>query len=237
MKATGIKEINGIIRDRKAKCMRNRIIVISFYFSVLSLMTIGQTNPEIAIPRFNDKYSKLVGKLEAGQTGIDFREFRESYIESEQFKIASAKFKELDSLKKEMYAQMDKSNYNEIIKITKAILSIDYTCLIAHKILRQTYKLVGDTMNARKYKAIQFGLLNSIVRNGDGKSCETGWPVIQIVEEYFILQMLGAKLEKQSLYNNKGICDKMDVEEAGQKKTYYFETSKVFEGYNKLGIK
>ena len=137
-----------------------------------------------------------------------------------------------------MYSLMTKKDYQGIIKVTKEMLSIDYTSMIAHKILRQTYKITGDTISASKYKTIQFGLLNSIVKNGDGKTCATAWPVIQIDEEYFILQMLGAALQKQSIDNTGGLCDKMEVKtEEGDKKTYYFETSKVFEGYKKLGLK
>ena len=202
-----------------------------------SICSFGQTTPEVTIPDFNDKYCDYIKKLEAGQTDIDYQDFRFSFIESEQFKIASKKSTDFDSLKKEMYVQMDKSNYQEIIKITKQMLSIDYTSMTAHKILRQTYKIVGDTINAAKYKTIQFGLLNSIVKKGDGQTCSTAWPIIQISEEYFILEMVGAKLQKQSIDNDGGLCDKMEVKVDGKKKTYYFETSKVFEGYKKLGIK
>jgi hypothetical protein len=192
---------------------------------------------EVIVPNFSDKFCDYVKKLESGQTDIDYQDFRFSFIESEQFKIASKKSTEFDNLKKEMYVQMDKSNSQEIIKITKQMLSIDYTSMIAHKILRQTYKIVGDTINAAKYKTIQFGLLNSIVKKGDGKTCETAWPVIQIEEEYFILEMVDAKLQRQSIDNDGGLCDKMEVKVDGNKKTYYFETSKVFEGYKKLGLK
>jgi hypothetical protein len=197
----------------------------------------AQTKTKIVVPSFGDKYAEMVKQLEMGQTDINYRAFRESFIESEQFKIASGKVKVLDSLEKVMYAQMDVSNYPEVLKITQAILGIDYTSMLAHKILRQTYQLMGDTVNSNKYHDIQFGLLKSIVSNGDGKTCATGWPVIQISEEYFILQMLGADLQGQSLSNDGGICDKMDVTIDGKAKTYYFEVSKIFEGYNKLGLK
>lgn len=198
----------------------------------------GQTAPQVIVPNFGDKFCNYVKNLEAGHTDIDYQDFRFSFIESEQFKIASKKSTEFDNLKREMYVQMEKSNYQEIVKITKQMLSIDYTSMIAHKILRQTYKITGDTINAEKYKTIQFGLLNSIVKKGDGKTCETSWTVIQIKEEYFILEMLGAKLQKQSVDNDGGLCDKMVVKtEEGDTKTYYFETSKVFEGYKKLGLK
>lgn len=205
---------------------------------VAAIYSYGQTALQVNVPDFNDKYSDYVKKLELGQNDIDYQDFRFSFIESEQFRIANKKSAEFNSLKKEMYVQMDKSNSEEIIKITKQMLSIDYTNMLAHKILRQTYKIIGDTDNEAKYKTIQFGLLNSILKKGDGTTCATAWPVIQIEEEYFILQMLDAKLQGQSIDNKNGLlCDKMEVKtEEGNKKTYYFDTNKIFEGYNKLGI-
>jgi hypothetical protein len=212
--------------------------IFTFIFSfLLTTASFGQTTSEIIVPAFGDKYSTFVGKLESGQTDINYKEFRESFIESEQFKIASKKSKEFDSLEKEMYAQMGKEKFQEVISVTKKMLNIDYTSMIAHKILRQTYKIIGDTVNAAKYKTIQFGLLNSIVKNGDGKTCTTAWPVIQVQEEYFILQMIGASLLKQSTDYSGGICDKMEVKtKEGDKKVYYFDVTKVFESYKKIGL-
>ena len=215
---------------------KSKLILLTFILT--TFYSFGQTTTEVIVPKFNDKYSDFVKQLEAGKTDINYTEFRESFIESEQFKVASKEKKEFDSLKTEMYSQMDKSNSKEVIRITKAMLSIDYTSMLAHKILRQTYKIIGDTLNAKKYKTIQFGLLHSITDNGNGKTCETAWHVIQVSEEYFMLQMLGAELKKQSIDNSGGLCDKMEVKtDEGEEKTYYFETSKVFEGYRKLGMK
>src|SRR5688572_15589773 len=101
-----------------------------FFLTIILTATIcafGQTVPQVVVPDFSDKFCDYVKKLEAGQTDIDYQDFRFSFIESEQFKTAGKKSTEFDSLKKEMYVQMDKSNYQEIIKITKQMLSIDYT--------------------------------------------------------------------------------------------------------------
>ena len=204
-------------------------LIILFNLNVV----IGQTETEIKVPKFDDNYSKTVKNLEIGKTDIDYKEFRESFIDSKQFKIASEKSTEFRELKKQMYRQMSESKYDSIITTTKKMLSIDYTSMTAHKILRQTYKIVGDTLNAEKYKTIQFGLLTSIVNNGDGKSCENGWSVIQISEEYFILNMLGVELKTQSI--DGGICDRMEVvDENGETKVYYFEISNVFKGKENL---
>jgi hypothetical protein len=190
----------------------------------------------VAAPRYDDKYSTLVKQLEAGQTNINYSEFRESFLESEQFKTASMQKPDLSTLRKEMHELMQKAKYAEIIGVTKKMLSIDYTDMEAHKILHQTYKILGDAASSKKYHDIEFGLLNSIVKKGNGKTCQMAWPVIQINEEYFILQMLGAKLLKQSLDNTGGLCDKMEVQTGEGSRTYYFEVSKVFKGHNKQGI-
>lgn len=218
------------------KTAKTVIAIVIFNLSFIPIF--GQTNSEVIIPLFKDQYCESVRQLEAGQTDIDYRKFRESFIESEQFKVASKNIDQLELLQKEMYLQMNASNYAEVIRITKSILSIDYTSMLAHKILRQTYKIVNDSTNAIKYKSIQFGLLNSIVKSGDGKSCEQAWSVIQISEEYFILNMIEAELLKQSIDNNGGVCDKMIVKtDRGENATYFFDITKVLEGYKKLGIK
>ncbi len=213
-------------------------LIAAFAVLFIATVTFPQSGNEVRIPSFNDKYSAFVKQLEAGQTDINYKAFRESFIESEQFIIASGKSTEFDSLETVMYEKMKKKDYQALVVVTKQMLSIDYTSMIAHKILRQTYGYLGDSVNAKKYKTIQFGLLNSIVKNGDGKTCATAWPVIQVKEEYFILQMVGADLQKQSIDHTGGICDKMEVKtEEGENKTYYFEISLVFEGYKKLGLK
>ncbi|UOQ64653.1 DUF4919 domain-containing protein [Hymenobacter volaticus] len=209
------------------------IMLIARIFPLL-----GQSMDKISIPKFNDKYSSYVKQLEAGQTSIDYLDFRYSFIESEQFILASKKFKDHNKLRNQIISEMTNKEYNNVIRTAKAMLTINYTNIFAHKVLRQTYKIIGDSVNASKYYKIHFGLLNSIIKNDDGKTCSTAWPVIQLDEEYFILQMIGAKLLQQSTDTTDGLCDKMDVDtEDGEKRTYFFETSKIFEGYRKLGMK
>lgn len=216
--------------------MKKSTFIILTMFITVSMSLFGQSSSEIVVPPFQDTFSDYIKKLEAGETNIDYQDFRFSFLKSEQFTIAQSKLKEFDSLKRQMYVQMNAANHQEVIQITKKLLSIDYTDMKAHKILRQTYKIIGDTANAAKYKTIQFGLMNSILQKGDGRSCETAWPVIQVEEEYFILEMVGAKLKGQTLVEDGGICDKMEFKAEGKNKTYFFEVSKVFEGYKKLGL-
>jgi hypothetical protein len=72
----------------------------------LSYSALAQNSSTVAIPRYDDKYSKLVRQLETGQTNIHYREFRDSFLESEQFKIVGNEKPDLDTLRKAMHELM-----------------------------------------------------------------------------------------------------------------------------------
>ena len=211
---------------------RKRFLLLTVLLTLQTSFAFGQDN-KIEIPDFNDKYCNYVKQLEGGKTDIDYVDFRNSFLESKQYSKKSTNY---DSLKKQVYTEIKNKNYNNVVRLTRAMLSIDYTSMFAHKYLQQTYKILGDTTNRNKYHDIEFGLLYSITKSGDGKTCETGWHVTQIEEEYFILNMIGADLQKQSISSGgKNTCDKMVVKtEDGEQKTYYFEANKIFEMESKL---
>jgi hypothetical protein len=205
---------------------KNQTLLLVTSFLALSSITHAQ-DTNIVVPVFDDTYSKYVRQLESGDLNIDFADLRNSFLDSRQFLKKGTNY---DSLRKLVYAGIRNKNYDAVIRLTKAMLSIDYTSLFAHKYLQQTYKILGDTTNQKKYHDIEFGLLNSIVNSGDGKTCESGWHVTQIEEEYFVLSMIDAQLQTQSIASGgKNACDKMVVKTDEGQATYFFEANKVFE--------
>jgi len=211
----------------------NKSFLLTILFFQLAVFAFGQES-KIHVPTFDDKYSKYVQQLENGHTDIDYTDFRNSFLDSRQF---ANKGRNYDSLKHEVYSAIKNRNYQEVIRLTKAMLSIDYTSMFAHKFLQQTYKILGDSIDRVKYHDIEFGLIYSIIRSGDGKTCETGWHVTQIEEEYFIINfVLDADFREQSISNSDhNMCDKMVVKtDKGETETYYFEANKVFEQEEKL---
>lgn len=208
-----------------------RILIGSIIY-LIAFSLFGQS--EVTVPDLGDKYSEYVKGLESNNTDINYQDFRFSFIRSKQFTTASKEAKEISRLKSEMEEQMNALNYEGIISLAKQILSIDYTNMMAHKILSQTYDMMDDIVNAEKYETIQMGLLKSIILNGDGKSCATGWTVIQVSEEYFILEMLGVELKRQSIISRDGLCDKMEVVDDGKSAVYYFDINKIFESRENL---
>jgi len=183
----------------------------------------------ITLPQTHDAYADTVGKLEQGQTDIDYVAFRDSFVASQAYKDKALKTKQVSDLTKAMFAAASQHNTPEVLRTSKALLSIDYTNIFAHRFLTETYQMNGDVANAKKYHDIEFGLLNSITKNGNGVSCETGYPVVQVSEEYVILAFLQVQPIKQSLIKKDGLaCDQLDVKTAdGTAKTYYFDIRKT----------
>ena len=112
-------------------------ILITLVTSLTLGKIYGQEPSQIIVPNYDDKYCRYVQMLENGETDIDYKDFRFSFIDSEQFLNASHKSADLTNLTKRMYEGMDKSDYEEILSVTKQILSIDYTNMLAHAVLSQ----------------------------------------------------------------------------------------------------
>jgi len=185
----------------------------------------------ITIPSFKDDYTKYVRHIEEGNTTVNYEQFRESYLVSEQFRVASEKSQEYNRLKTLLKDQVNQQKYTEVIKTAKLMLSIDYTSLPAQRALSIAYTESGDKKNAAKYGAIFKGLLESITTRGNGESCSNAWPVIQEEEEYFILENLGIGIEGSYKYRKDGaVCDEFKTITSGKRKSYYFETSRLEEG-------
>jgi hypothetical protein len=194
------------------------------------LHTFAQTG-EVKIPKNKGKYSSMAQQLESGQTDIDYLEFRNLFLKK-QSKTKNRMHNTYVSLKKSMMDAAQNNDYPKVIEHGKAMLAIDYTSLYAHKFIQQTYKILGDSANYKKYHDIEFGLLNSITRNGDGKSCETGWRVVQIEEEYFLLYAMNVTLQRQALRADGPVCDVMTgTNEDGKEVVYFFKIGAFFKKY------
>jgi predicted HD phosphohydrolase len=60
-------------------------------FPYVAVLVLAQSVPAenhsgVVVPPYHDKYSAFVTQLEAGQTSINYTEFRESFLQSEQVK-------------------------------------------------------------------------------------------------------------------------------------------------------
>ncbi len=178
----------------------------------------------VVLPNDGDDYSKLVARAAAHDKDVDFRALRFAWLKSAAHKRSA----DVSALKDALFAVAKGGDAQRIREAAVKLLSADYIDMFGQKYLRQSCAMLHDAGCAEQGHFVEFGLLDALIASGDGKTCKTGWEVVSIGEEYFVLSMIGAKLERQALVNGPPSCDAMDVTDAdGKALTYYFRIDSV----------
>ena len=200
-------------------------ICFAFAIALFSGAAAAESAPGVVLPADGDEYSALVARADAHDTTVDFRALRLAYLKSRAYQRAGNEPDTVSQLRKEMYAATRVPDGAATVRQkAEALLSIDYTNMEAHKLLRQSCAVLHDDACAELHHFVEFGLLTSITQTGDGKSCAKGWEAFQVPEEYVVLRMLGMTATRQSLITEGGhTCDALDVkDENGAASTYFF---------------
>jgi hypothetical protein len=181
---------------------------------------------QIALPHDGDEYSKLVARAAAHDTSVDFRALRFAWLKSAARRNDKA---DHSDLKDALLAAVKSGDDRRVRDVAVKMLSADYTDMFGHKFLRQACARLHDDACAEQGHFVEFGLLKSIVATGDGKTCDTGWEVVAVTEEYFMIDMMGDTPAEQSLIQGKhGACDLLHVrDENGKPQDYYFRIDAV----------
>jgi len=98
------------------------------------------------------------------------------------------------------------------------------------------YREQSQPDQAEIEKTILQGLLQSITSSGDGKTPETAWQVIEVHEEYVVLQFSGLMPTGQALVEKNGHSyDKMTAvnSKTNEEVTLYFNVDIPFAQYSK----
>lgn len=188
---------------------------------------VSLAHADIVLPHDNDEYSKLVARAQSGDQTVDFHALRFAFLKSAAHKRGGLLGDSM-ALQKEMYAAVQANDAAKARTLAENLISADYINMHGHKVLRQACAILKDQACADREHFIEFGLLNSITHSGDGKTCKTGWEVVTVAEEYFIIAMSGARPQGQALINGPPACDQMTVmTEAGGTQVLYFRIDAV----------
>lgn len=167
------------------------------------------------------EYATLLASLKGGDTNIDYGRLRLSYMDSPEYKQAKDTSKE----EKAMGAALGQKNFAEALRNAEIVLSSEYVNMDAHFVAYAANKELGSTDKAEFHRTVFHGLVDSIMKSGDGKSTEKAWVVINVHEEYVILRVLGYRPGEQSLLHKDGHSfDEMKVKnrDDGTEATFYF---------------
>lgn len=174
-------------------------------------------------------YPKLLKRLKQNDTLLTSNQYRHLYFgytfqkEYQPYKMGKKSEEVAKYYRGEGISQKDLSKG---IQLFLGALDENPLDLRAMNYLAYLYHLNNDDATAEKIAGNFHGLLNAILTSGDGLTCETGFHVITVTDEYALLNRFQMETKSQSL---KGKFDYQEFEKGKYKVPgFYFDISRFY---------
>src|SRR3972149_11080329 len=125
----------------------------------------------------------------------DFRALRLAYAESPGYDPYDPPADVEESVSR----ALTEGDVEGAVQAIRRELEPDSLDIVTHSMAALAYKRTGDDANAAFHMTFANGLVRSILDSGDGLSFSTAFVVIDVGEEYAVLQLLGLEPVSQSL--------------------------------------
>jgi hypothetical protein len=129
-----------------------------------------------------------------------------------------------------------------VLDLTAKLLANDQTDVRANMLRAVALRRTGDERQAEQFGRFGALLLESLVRDGDGKSFETAWTVFQVKEEYAVLSSRGYAVSNQTLVeNDRRQYDMLEAhslrnpDPSGEAERFYFDVTEMVEQEQRQG--
>lgn len=206
--------------------MLNRILrCLSFLLVAVSITAQAQEPGK-------QKYEALLERVKAGDATVSFKDLRMAYTESPEY----APYGGDTETRKSMLSALTGKDYDKALEYAGKILKQKYVDITAHLVSNIAYNELKNAERAKYHHGVVEGLVQSILRSGDGKTLETAFVVIATDEEYALFNILRLKAVSQSLVHDKDHSyDRMDAVDlkTNQKTTFYFNIDIPFNWLSK----
>ncbi len=181
--------------------------------------------PEIVLPQDGDEYSALAARAASGDKSVDFRALRFAWLKNKSHKQVDPV---ADDLRKTLFAAVEAGDHQRMREAAVKLISANYIDMWGHKYLREACFMLHDDACSKQASFVQFGLLHSIVATGHAHECKSGFEVVSVAEEYFMLGMVDARDITQTLISGTPSCDQMEfTNQDGKRQSYFFRIDAV----------
>lgn len=146
-------------------------------------------------------FAALLERVKRSDPSVDFTEFRLAYTKTSLYDPYSFSLQDAQT---SMVAALNDKDYEQALKLANDVLARNYIYADAHAVAMRADQGLGRTQDANLHQYILNGLIDSILKSGDGKSPETAYQVVLIEEEYLVLNVLGIEDHGQSEMDANG---------------------------------
>lgn len=174
-------------------------------------------------------FDTLLAKVKGGDMTVDFKALRFAFADKTATEARTADPK----LQAQMLSLLNEKKFKDVIKIAEAIHKTTFVDMNSHVMAAMAYQGLGDAKMAKFHTGVYLGLVNSILKDGDGNTPKTAYHVISIAEEYVLLNALELKRGTQTVESADG--HKFHVLTANDKATN--EAVKIYFNLDKVDLK
>ena len=172
-------------------------------------------SPALAQPT----YDQIVGQIKAGDLAVDYDRLRQAFAQGPGYDPYDGQERRLAS---EMREARRAGRCPEAIAKADEILAANFTSIDAHLHRKSCLEEAGDQAGADRALTIARGLVESILRSGNGRTPETAMTVISIAEEYNVLSFLNLRRLRQSAIRvGDSTYDRLEVQAPGSPETSF----------------
>jgi len=167
-------------------------------------------------------YDELVARAKTGDANVDYLALRNAFAESPNYDPYGSNLRGLQNDMLDAYRRADCA---AVVAKADSILAVNFVHVDAHLLASLCHGKLGNEQAMRRERQAARGLIDSILRSGDGKSEESAFVVIQISEEYSILRLLELRPSSQALIHAQGHSyDRFEAKssDAGQQVVVFF---------------
>jgi len=177
----------------------------------------------------NSLYRQMVAKIKAGDSTVDFVQFRAAYLDwiLDECNVSDAPDRD------KMVEAFEAKDYKAAIPKALAVLEYEYANRGLHSAISIAYRETGDAEKEKFHSEIAKKLFDGLLKSGDGLTPKTAYRVHSIREEYQVMGALGYKVASQSLVFDKeyGTFDVLSGKnDAGKSGSFYFNITDVWVG-------
>ncbi|OLC06322.1 MAG: hypothetical protein AUH41_13040 [Gemmatimonadetes bacterium 13_1_40CM_66_11] len=168
------------------------------------------------------EYRKLLVRLQAKDTSIDFTALRLAYAASPDYAPYGS---DADDHRDSLSAALARRDYRRVIVEADAALTIDYLDIRTHVLRAYASEQLGDEPGVAWDRLIAARLVQSIMQSGAG-TVDSPYVVVSVAEEYALLGIKHYQSGMQSLGKcGTRPCDILETihQDTQEKRTFHFD--------------
>lgn len=170
--------------------MASKSIPVLIVAALLAAQSFAQPAP---VPTPEQEFQALLERVKKSDESVDFSRMRQLQTQLDSYEPYGVDVEESP------FKVLAAGNVQRAQTLAEQVLAVSYLDLEAHTVAGRIAGQRGDKAAAAHHQYVVKGVIDSILKSGDGKTTGTAYVVIAVSEEYATMGHFGLKVAEQNL--------------------------------------